>query len=124
MRCLTDWKADQLIFINESTANERIMDRKYEWAPVGLPSKEIHPAKHSECWSLLSAYIFDGYITYDIVHGSYMAELFNDFIENKVLPLCNAYPCERSILIVDNVRIYKSQIYKAQIYEYLYVLTI
>lgn len=28
---LTPWKSEQLIFIDESAANERIIDRKYKW---------------------------------------------------------------------------------------------
>src|SRR5579871_5611447 len=54
--------------------------------------------------------MLDGYITYDLVHGSYNAELFNNFIQNQVLPLCNPYPGPRSILVMDNARIHKSEV--------------
>jgi len=100
------------VFIDESAANERTLDRKFGWAPVGYPSQEIRPAKRSQRWSILPAYTLDGYITYDIVHGFYNAELFNDFIQNKVLPLCNAYPGPRSILVMDNARIHQPQVQK------------
>jgi len=107
---LGGWQAEQLVFIDESAANERTMDRKFGWAPIGLPAREIHPAKRSEQWSILPAYTLDGYITYDIVHGSYNAELFRIFIENKVLPLCSPFPGPRSVLIMDNASIHRSQV--------------
>jgi len=107
---LGGWQAEQLVFIDESAANERTMDRKFGWAPIGLPAREIRPAKRSERWSILPAYTLDGYITYDIVHGSYNAELFRIFIENKVLPLCSPFPGPRSVLIMDNASIHRSQV--------------
>jgi len=107
---LGGWRAEQLVFIDKSAANERTMDRKFGWAPIGLPAWEIRPAKRSERWSILPAYTLDGYITYDIVHGSYNAELFHTFIENKVLPLCSPYPGPRSVLIMDNATIHRSQV--------------
>ena len=29
------WRADQLVFLDESAANERTGDRKYSWSPIG-----------------------------------------------------------------------------------------
>ena len=81
------------------------MDRKFGWSPVGFPSTETRPAKRSERWSILPAYSLDGYIAWDIVHGSYTTELFNSFIEQHVLPLCNQYPGRRSIIVMDNAQI-------------------
>ena len=30
---LTGWRADQLVFLDESAVNEYIKDRKYGWSP-------------------------------------------------------------------------------------------
>ena len=38
-----NWTAEQLIFIDESAANERTADRKYGWAPVGVTPHEARP---------------------------------------------------------------------------------
>ena len=89
---MTDWTVDQVIFIDESAANERTADRKYGWAPVGITPHESWSFKRSERWSLLPAYTIDGFITWDITYGSYTTETFEQFIELKVLPLCNPYP--------------------------------
>ena len=35
---LTTYDATQLVFVDESAANERTLDRKYGWAPKGLPA--------------------------------------------------------------------------------------
>ena len=113
---LAGWQAERLMFVDESAANEGTMDRKFGWAPIGLSAHEIHPAKRSEQWSILPAYTIDGYIIYNIVHGSYNAELFHTFIENKVLSLCSPYPGPRSVLIMDNASIHRSQVYILKIY--------
>ena len=31
---LTEWKSEQLMFLNEFMTNEKINDRKYEWASI------------------------------------------------------------------------------------------
>jgi DDE superfamily endonuclease len=108
---LTSWSADQLIFIDESAANERTGDRKYGWAPVGVTPYESRPFKRSERWSILPAYTIEGFITWEITQGSFTAETFEVFIENKVLPLCNPFPLPRSIIIMDNAPIHRSEVH-------------
>ena len=110
MSKLSGWNAEQLIFIDESAANERTADRKYGWAPVGITPSEARLFRRSERWSLCPAYMIDGFITWEIVYGSFSAELFEDFIENKVLPLCNPYPLPRSVIIMDNAPIYCTEV--------------
>jgi len=110
MSKLSEWTAEQLIFIDESAANERTADRKYGWAPVGVTLREARPFGHAERWSLCPAYTIDGFITWEIVHGSLSAELYEDFIENKVLPLCNTYPLPRSVIVMDNAPIHRTEV--------------
>ena len=110
LRKLADWTADQLIFIDESAANERTADRKYGWAPVGTTPYTTRSFKHSERWSILPAYTMNGFMTWDIRHGSYTAESFEEFIENKILPRCNPFPMPRSVIIMDNAPIHQSNV--------------
>jgi len=109
MARLTTWTADQLVFVDESAANEHTKDRKYGWAKVGINPVKYHPAKRSECWSILPAYTLDGIIAHHIYQGSYTAKLFNLFIEQFVLPQCTRYPGPRSVLIMDNASIHCSE---------------
>jgi hypothetical protein len=41
----------------------------------------------------------------------YTTKLFNDFIKYKVLPRCNPYPRERSIIIMDNAAVHIYEAY-------------
>ena len=110
IRKLADCTAEQLVFIDESAANERTGDRKYGWAPVGVTPHETRSFKRSERWSILPAYTVDGFIAWDIKHGSYTIESFEDFIENQLLPLCNPFPLPRSIIAMDNAPIHQSKV--------------
>lgn len=48
----------------------------------------------------------DGYIGADVVEGSFHAEQFYRFIAEEVLPQMNAFPAERSVLVLDNCHIH------------------
>jgi transposase len=50
----------------------------------------------------------EGYLDYIIFQGSITTEIFNDFVEDRVLPHCNPYPSPRSVLILDNASIHKN----------------
>jgi DDE superfamily endonuclease len=86
------------------------MDRKYGWAPIGTQSLEIQPVKRSERWSMLPAYTIDGYIAWEVRQASYTTVTFNEFIRNQVLPLCTPYPGPRSIIVMDNAQIHRSEV--------------
>ena len=45
MVCLTEWTPEQMIFVDESAANERTMDRKFGWSPIGTPAVHVQPLK-------------------------------------------------------------------------------
>ena len=96
--------------MDESAANERTEDRKYGWAPIDVTSVEYQSFQRLERWSILSAYTVNGFMTWDIRHGSYTAESFEEFIENQVLPRCNPFPGPRSVIIMDNAPIHHSEV--------------
>ncbi len=108
---LATMEAEQLVFLDESAANERSAHRKYGWAPVGITPHEYKSIKRSERWSILPAYTADGFITWEIIQGSYSTELFNDFVEFNLLPFCNRFPGPRSIIVLDNARIHLSEVH-------------
>ena len=107
---LAGWRADQLIFADESAANERASNRKFGWAPKGITPHEYRLFKRSERWSILPAYTVDGFITWEILQGSFTMELFEEFIKFKVLPRCNSYPAERSVIVMNNAPIHISEV--------------
>src|ERR1700694_5681445 len=88
---MCEWRGDQLIFFDESAANEKSAHRKFGWAPIGNTHHIYSPMRRSERWSILPAYAADGFIAWQIIQGSYNAELYNDFVRNQVLPQCNPF---------------------------------
>lgn len=106
MEKLTEFTHDQILFVDESAANERTMDRKYGWAPTGSPAQLVAPLKRSKKWSILPVYTSEGFIDYEIIHGSYNAVLFKNFLVERVFPNCTPFPGPRSVLIMDNARIH------------------
>jgi transposase len=102
------WDASELIFLDESAANERTGDRKRGWSLKGLICPIDTPVKKSERWSILPALTIDGYLDYIVYQGAITSKIFLDFVEQKVLPYCNPRPGPRSVLILDNASIHKS----------------
>jgi hypothetical protein len=52
----------------------------------------------------------DGFITWQIIQGSFNTELFNDFVRNQVLSQCNPFSSPKSIIIMDNASIHHNNI--------------
>ena len=82
MTQLSQWTAEQLVFLDESAASERNKDRKFGWAPVGVPAAVSTLLKRSERWSVLPAYTVNGYMAWEIRQGSYTTEFFNAFVQD------------------------------------------
>ena len=53
---------DQLVYVDESTVNERTLLRKYGFAPRGLPAIDIQLLRHSTHWSILLVLTIMGYL--------------------------------------------------------------
>ena len=107
---LTEWSHEQLMYVDESAANERTLDRKYGWAPIGQKATIVEPFTRSKKWSILPVYTQDGFIDYEIIHGSYNAEMFKDFLRNHVIPHTTPFPGPRSVLIMDNAKIHRDEV--------------
>jgi transposase len=107
-----DFYDDQLVFLDESAANEFTKDRKFGWSMVGCPAVKERDLRRSERWSILPAYTKDGYMAWKIFQGSYTKQIFNQFVYTEVLPRMNAYSGDRpprSVLVMDNARIHCSE---------------
>ncbi|KAK9489364.1 hypothetical protein V1508DRAFT_428250 [Lipomyces doorenjongii] len=78
---LSDWTAEQLMFVDESAANEKTGDRKDGWAPVGVTPDESVPAFRSERYSVLLCYTVDGYIACNILRGSFKSDNYAMIIQ-------------------------------------------
>ena len=103
---LTEWSREQLMYVDESAANEHTLDRKFGWAPIGQKATIVEPFMRSKKWSILPVYTQDGFIDYEIIHGSYNAEMFKEFLRNHIIPHTTSFPGPQSVLIMDNMRIH------------------
>lgn len=51
----------------------------------------------------------EGYITAKTFEGTCTAAIFEDFIIDQLLPLCNPYPNARSVIVLDNASVHHSR---------------
>jgi hypothetical protein len=108
MQRLSEWIAEQLIFLDESVACERIDDRRYDWAFSDIVLTMSQNLRRSKRWSILSAFIVNDYIAWEMHQNNITAIIFNDFVQNQMLSQCISiiYENLRSILILNNARIH------------------
>jgi transposase len=106
---LSDFHARQLVFIDESGANERNGRRRNGWAPKGCAAYIKDILQYTKNWSILPAYSIDGYISTVMFKGSINGERFEEFVIEYVLPLCTPFPGRNSVLVMDNASIHKSE---------------
>ena len=69
----------------------------------------IQVFKHSKRWSILLAFTIDGFIAWEVHHGSIVSDILNKLVRLKVLPYCAGGNGPRPILIMDNASIHWSE---------------
>lgn len=107
---LSNWRAHQLVFIDESGLNSKLGERTFGWGPRGQRVRsKVSGQKHSN-FSLLPALTVHGYIACNLYEGGVNAERFEDFIESDVLPHCTPFPGSRSVIIMDNASIHRRDV--------------
>jgi transposase len=112
---LMEFTADQLVCVDESGSDERTGDRMYGWANKGARAQVSRWLANKERVSVLPAYTIEGYITARTFKGTCTGDIFEEFIIEQVLPICNAYPAPRSVVVLDNASVHHSN--KASILE-------
>jgi transposase len=100
------YTASQLIFVDETGSDERTGDRQYGWAKQGERARVSRWFGRRDRISFLGAYTIQGYIAGITFGGTCNAELFEEFIIDHLLPLCNPYPQPRSVIVMDNASIH------------------
>jgi hypothetical protein len=101
------WQQHQLVFIDESASSPRTGDRKRGWSPVGLHCFDLQRLRREMRWSVLPAMTVDGYLQDPlIVQGAVTMHLFENWIENKVLPQLTP----GMIIVMDNASIHRSDL--------------
>ena len=101
------YKPNQLVFVDESAASERTKDRRWGWSMKGIPCRVKQSSLRSNRWSVLPAIGVNGYLDYEVFHGSFNSERFENFIQ-RLLQKMTAFSGPRSVLVMDNVSAHHS----------------
>ncbi len=107
---LSSWHAQQLVFVDESVFNLCISDRKYDWAAVRKQAVMMKFFQKEQHYSILSAYTINSYIVWEVYEERVNTDMFNDFIQDKVLHQCEQFSEPHSVLCMNNCRIHHSEI--------------
>lgn len=96
-------RADQLVYVDEASFNERSGWRRAVNAPVGSSGRYSSDPGVGRTWSILPAYAIDGYLPCTgIREGQYNAEEFLQWVINELLPHCQSHPAPRSVIVLDD----------------------
>ena len=102
-----DITAEQLIFIDESLFKAQTRQRCLAYSPISQAVCWQDDMRWGDTQSILLIYTVNGYLSYTrIKKGYYNREAFREWIIDKLLPYCNAFPAYRSVIVLDNVNIY------------------
>jgi len=110
-RKLANWRADQLVFLDESGINSKLGRRTHGWAIKGQSMHAKVTSGRTENLSLLPAFIIDGFIAIAVYRGGVNAENYEDFVRMQLLPKCTRWPGPRSVIVMDNCKIHHETIY-------------
>ena len=99
--CRSEFRPDQLVYVDESGCEETIGFCWTGWSPLGTTPVQIANFHRGQRYHILPAYDWDGILFSLIYQGSTDSKVFEDFIE-RLLPWCGRYPKPRSVLIMDN----------------------
>jgi transposase len=84
---LAAFTKDQLVYVDESAANERTLLRKYGFAPRGLLAIDVQLLRRSTRWSILPALTITGYLNGTlIIQGSVTGDIFLRWLREVILP--------------------------------------
>jgi len=110
VRKIAEWSAEQVVFLDESGVNSRSGERIHGWGPKGQIIPYQVPFTKGSNFSVLPAITVDGYVACCVYPGAVNGDTFNEFVETQLLPHCTPYPGPRSIIIMDNASIHKSEV--------------
>jgi transposase len=92
--------------MDETGSDERTGDRQYRWAKQEERARVSRWFGRKDRILFLGAYTIQGYIAGITFGGTCNTELFEEFIIDHLLPLCNLYPQPRLVIVMNNAFIH------------------
>ena len=80
-----DYNADQLIFIDESSKNERTLTRLYDYSSINTRAKKSVVFIRGKHYTILPTLSLEGFIAVDIMEGSCDKERFQTFVLTQLV---------------------------------------
>lgn len=118
-----NYRADQLVFVDESSCDRRTSYRGKAWAIQGQRAVrkaffvrgkrqiqlsflfQLKLIADPNRYSILPALSLDGILNVDVVEGSFNKTLFAQFVEGT-LDRMNPFPESNSVIVMDNCQIH------------------
>ena len=101
---MINFTAEQLVVIDESLFKAQTGWRCMAYGPIGDSVRWSEDLRRGQTFSVLPAYTTEGYLPCTVVREGYFDnEAFFNWINNDLLPHCNAYSASRSVIVLDNV---------------------
>ncbi|CAG8551735.1 11571_t:CDS:2, partial [Acaulospora morrowiae] len=97
---------EQLIFIDESSKDERSLSRAYGYSFINRRAEKKVVFVRGKRYTVLLALTQEGIVAIDVMEGSCSKMRFREFILSKVIPCMNRYPDPNSVLVLDNAMIH------------------
>jgi len=85
---ISEFSPKQLIFIDETSKDERTLSRVYGYSVINTRAKKSVVFVRGIRYTILPALTLDGFIAADIIEGSCNKEKFQAFIVNQVVSYC------------------------------------
>ena len=108
------FSAEHFVFFDESHCKDKARRRRYGYGPQAQRVIGRAPPPGLERISTIAAMTIEGLAclkTIDVVaDGQVTTDTVMDFLNNHLLPLCNAYPSPMSVLVCDNARTHKKHL--------------
>ena len=104
---LSEYFTFQLLFVDESGADQKNGFRRTGWAPLGVTPQQTARLQRGERHQILPAYSQDGVVYARVFTGSTDTLVFEEYIQ-ELLKHCNPYPGKNSVIVMDNAPIHQS----------------
>jgi hypothetical protein len=106
---IANYQPEQFVFVDETRKDDRTTYRRRGRARRGHRAESRVQFVRGVGYSVLPALTIDGFLSAEVVAGSFKKATFEHFILTEVVPFMNPYPGKNSILVMDNCRIHKSR---------------